>query len=146
LLAVVAAAAIVLCGGGVTAGLILYDRATRPDRSTPSVVVRQYINTYLDDRDDAKAEQFACSGFVGTGELAALRTDMQARESKFGVHISVAPGVIAEESRSSTQAAVSAEIVFTTTTAGQPQRSVERWEFQTVKRSGWRVCDAHQLG
>ena len=56
--AVVLAAAPLLCLGAIPLAFHSYDTATRPDRSTPDVVVHNYLQAFLVDRDDAAARQF----------------------------------------------------------------------------------------
>src|SRR5438067_2772103 len=49
-----------LCLGGVAVGFLFYDRATKPDLSTPSLVTRKYLSAYLVNRDDVAATQYQC--------------------------------------------------------------------------------------
>src|SRR5205807_9927072 len=47
-----------LCLGGLGTALLLYDRATKPDLSTPALVTREYLSAFLVNRDDVRAAQF----------------------------------------------------------------------------------------
>src|SRR2546423_11431564 len=47
-----------LCLGGVAVGFLFYDRATKPDLSTPEHVTRRYLEAFLVDRDDYAAKQY----------------------------------------------------------------------------------------
>src|SRR5205814_1869178 len=50
---VIAALAVGLCLGGVAITYALYDKATTPDRSSPILVVRQYLSATFDERDSS---------------------------------------------------------------------------------------------
>src|SRR5215831_8681490 len=49
-----------VCLGGLGFAYLAYDRATQPDRSTPTLVVRQYVDTMFSSRDPGRAKLFAC--------------------------------------------------------------------------------------
>src|SRR5438045_9644808 len=77
-----------LCLGGVAVGYLFYDRATKPDLSTPEHVTRKYLEAYLVDRDEYAAKQYQCSDDSGLAEIRALRSDIDGREQKYGVKFS----------------------------------------------------------
>src|SRR5262245_17321122 len=56
-LVVVLSVVALVCLGGSAAAFVFYDKATKPDLSTPTLVTRKYLDTYLVDREDAKAAQ-----------------------------------------------------------------------------------------
>src|ERR1043166_4870284 len=58
--------------GAVAVGFLTYDRATRPDLSTPEHVTRKYLEAYLIDRDDYAARQYQCADDSGLAEVRAL--------------------------------------------------------------------------
>src|SRR5215475_2839637 len=62
-----------LCVVGIPFAFHSYDVATRPDRSAPDVVVHNYLQAFLVDRDDAVAGNFACADKSGLAPLAAFR-------------------------------------------------------------------------
>src|SRR5689334_3809624 len=55
----------VLCVGGLGTGYLLYRKVSEPDRSTPGVVVRQYLDATLNERDDNRAGLFTCRSTTG---------------------------------------------------------------------------------
>jgi hypothetical protein len=89
--AIVGVAALMLCVAGSAVGYILYDRATRIDRSTPAVVVLQYINAVFDERDFGSAEVFECDSSDAQQPLRALLDELEAVERKFNVRVTVSP-------------------------------------------------------
>ncbi len=85
---VVAALAVGLCLAGVTVGYILYDKATTPDRSSPSVTLQQYLDEKFENRDEQKAAVLVCRS-PKLDAIDAMLADLKARESKFGVTIDI---------------------------------------------------------
>ncbi len=77
---VVAGVLALLCTGGAVAGFVLYDRATAPDRSAPDVVVDNYLRAFLVDRNDTKAQEFACKADADLDAIRAFATTSIARE------------------------------------------------------------------
>jgi hypothetical protein len=134
-----------VCASGSVVGYVLYDKATTPDRGTPTVAVFQYLAAYLDDRDDQRAAEFTCDGKPDIAEVKAARDDLISREKQYGITISVEVDGVFETSRSGKDAEVNAGIVLLAVVAGQPNRVVEHWDFQTRDTGGWRVCDGHEV-
>jgi hypothetical protein len=134
-----------MCLGGGAAAFLLYDRATKPDLSTPALVTRKYLDAYLVDRDDAKAAQFQCADDSGLSDIRALRADIDSRQKTFGVNITVSVDRVSEVNRSGPSAATSADLVLSTVIQGQSQRAVEQWEFALHDEDGWRVCSGHEV-
>ncbi|SBT48977.1 hypothetical protein [Micromonospora auratinigra] len=140
-LAVVAGVLALLCGSGAVVGFVLYDRATAPDRSAPDVVVASFIQAFLDDRNDAKAEEFTCQN---GGDLAGLRTfrdDLVAREERFGAKISVSWENIRIQQQGDV-AKVQVDLVLSAFVDGVSQSDRQGWDFETRQNDGWRVCTA----
>lgn len=145
-LLVLTVVALVLCGGGAAVGYLLYDRATAPNLTSPAAVVREYIQTYLNDRNDTRAALLVCKSGSQLSEVRALRTDVASREKTYGLSISIGTDSVQESSRSGKTAHVAAEIVLSTIDNGTSLRRVQSWDFIAVNDSGWRVCGAHQVG
>jgi hypothetical protein len=110
-------------------GIFVYDKATAIDRSTPTVAVRNYLQTALVDRDVARLALFVCSRWSPSEAMAALgeRPDPSVRVN-WGV-------TSVQESGDRAEATV--EITFSA--AGN--RDVQTWRFAVVREDGWRVCD-----
>jgi hypothetical protein len=133
----------VTCVGGAGAGYFLYYKASEPDRSTPTVVVRQYLEAVLNQRSDQLAARFSCDG-IDDGELRALMKDVKDREQRFG--IAIRPSW--ENFQATTNGGngkVAFDLRLSTTVDGVAQREVQRWEFRLINRSGWRVCKTSRI-
>lgn len=140
-LGIVAGVLALLCGTGAVAGFILYDRATAPDRSAPDVVVANYIQAYLADRNDTKAQEFTCEGVTGFDALRAFRDDLAAREEKFATTMSVSWGALRTQ-KSGDQAVVDVELIISAVVEDISQSDRQSWRFETRRSDGWRVCSA----
>ena len=117
--------------GGV-AGLIVYNEATKIDRSTPTVVVRQFLQAALVDKDAAVVGLFVCGKWSSGQAMAAADLNLDPA-------IVVAWGVTSEQIDGG-KARVVARVTFSLTGSGVSQRSVESWAFDAVQEDGWRVC------
>ncbi|MET7669216.1 hypothetical protein [Micromonospora luteifusca] len=140
-LTVVAGVLAVLCLGGLIAGYVLYNRAAAPDRSAPDVVVDNYLRAFLVDRNDARANLFTCERGSQLEALRSLRTDLLARESRFGVAIAVSWGSLNVRKQDDT-AAVEVTLIISARVDGMNQSDRQPWRFDTQLADGWRVCGA----
>ena len=134
----------VLCLGVLSTVYVVYSKVSEPDRGSPAVAVRQYLGATFDDRNEVRARLFTCGDPAEIKEIQALLVDIQEREQRFGVSITVT-----WEDFSATvaggRATVTAVLRLTVQVDGVPQRQVQQWSFVTEDRSGWRVCGAHKL-
>lgn len=146
-LTVVAGVLALLCGTGAVVGFVLYDRATAPDRSAPDVVVANYIQAFLADRDDAKAKQFTCEAEEGLGPVRSLRTELEQREANFNVVVKVSWGPLTW-AKDGDGEAVTTTLIISSSVNGQPRSSRrEAWRFHVVdNKDGWRVCGGGKIG
>ncbi|MEV5820803.1 hypothetical protein AB0L22_16700 [Micromonospora haikouensis] len=131
---------LLLVGGGITA-FVLYDRATRPDRSAPDVVVDNYLRAFLVDRNDIKADQFTCSESPPElEELSRLRDDLVAREDRFSTTISVSWGRLDLQEQGE-GVTVRVDLIISAYVDGVSQSDRQSWQFD-VRKTGdeWRVC------
>ncbi len=136
----------VTCVGGVVVGYFLYYKATEPDRSTPGVVVDQYLQATFSDRDENRARLFTCENPDKLTEMQAMLSDIKDREKR-GSKIITVHWEDFDSSITGRSATVTANlIVVTPSSAGASSRSIRKWQFTTENRSGWRVCDAHRIG
>ena len=139
---VAAALAVGLCLGGAAVTYILYDKATTPDRSSPSVVLTQYIDTKFETRDEVKIKGFECTS-PSLGEVDQLFANLRTREQQFNITIQVSASdytVSTSGSRSTVDATLKVAVPEEN---GQLSRSLQQWQFTLVDENGWRVCGAH---
>ncbi|MFG1675658.1 hypothetical protein [Micromonospora sp. NPDC049282] len=146
-LAIVAGVLALLCTGGAVVGFVLYDRATAPDRSAPDVVVANYVQAYLIERNDTKAQEFSCKSAAGLEGMRALRAELEQREANFNVVIKVSWGPLVRVKDGQGES-VTTTLAISSSQDGQPRSSRrEAWRFDLVdNKDGWRVCGADRLG
>ncbi|MEH1013748.1 hypothetical protein V6U90_11650 [Micromonospora sp. CPCC 206060] len=145
-LAVVAGVLALLCVGGTAVGYVLYDRATTPDRSSPTIVVDSFLRAYFIDRDDVLVELYTCPDSLD--RLAAirdLRADLEQRQNKFQIQMLVSWGRLQVEERSSATE-VRVDIIFSAYVNGVSQSERQAWVFETRFIEEWRVCSATRAG
>ncbi|MFE9654061.1 hypothetical protein [Micromonospora sp. NPDC006431] len=144
-LTVVAGVLALLCAGGAVVGFVLYDRATAPDRSSPEVVVANYIQAFLVDRNDTKADEFACQSGGDLGDLRLLRDDLVAREKRFATTISVSWENLRVQ-RQDDVAKVQVDLIISTFVDGLSPSDRQGWNFVTRLGADWRVCEGKRAG
>jgi hypothetical protein len=134
----------VLCSGGSVAGYVWYSQGTAPNRSTPDVAVRQYLQATFGDRDESQAGVFTC-GRPSLAEVQTALTDIKDRESRFSIKIVVGwEGFSTNEQGKN--ATVKVHILIRVPEAnGSTSESIDPWIFTTVDEDGWRVCGAHKV-
>ncbi|MCT2277205.1 hypothetical protein M3G91_06180 [Micromonospora chalcea] len=143
---VVAGVLALLCTGGAVAGFVLYDRATAPDRSAPDVVVDNYLRAFLVDRNDTKAEEFACKSEGDLDAVRGLRAEVEQREANFDVVVRVSWGPLTRVENGDGES-VTTTLTISSSADGQTRSSRrEDWQFRVVERDGWRVCGASKVG
>jgi hypothetical protein len=140
---VVAALAVAFCLAGVGVAYILYDKATTPDRSSPSVTLQQYLDEKFENRNEQKAAALVCQS-PKLDAVDAMLTDLKSREAKAGVTIDVKSSDVVV-TQTGSNAGIDANLKISTTVNGVEQRDIEKWHFDLVKESGWRVCAAAQV-
>src|SRR5262245_3403748 len=146
ILLIIAIAVPVLAVSALGAGLVLYDRATRIDRSQPDLVVSNYLRALLLDRDDDRAALHTCADPGGLAEIRAWRdNEIVARERDLNVVMSVSWGVLTVAERTERTATVTTDIRRSANIDGIPQSVLDTWRFQTVDENGWRVCGATRV-
>lgn len=145
-LLIVLAVVLVLGTGGIITGWILYDRMAEPDRSTPGVAVRQYLEATLDRRDPGAAKALACGGSTDFAEVDAMLADLKEREQRFSIRITVAWDDIQATTNGANSTVSTTLRVQVPESTGAISESLQRWQFQTRDESGWHVCSAHRIG
>jgi hypothetical protein len=137
---------LMLCAAAAGVTYVLYDRATRIDRSTPVVVVEQYVNVLLSDRDDERASLFECDGKRGARtRVKELRTQLEDLERRFDIDVIVSTANY-DWSIYGARSDVQVDLLIDVPEAdGRPSRSKQRWGFELRDEDGWRVCDARRV-
>jgi hypothetical protein len=127
---VIVLAVLVFVGGGV--GLIAYDKATAIDRSTPEVVVQQFLTAVFIDEDPGRVQLFLCGGFSAADAVAQAHAlvDPEAKASW---------DTVTSINQSETESDVSARIRLRYPGELAPSASTN-WRFHTTRQDGWRVC------
>lgn len=143
-LAVVVGAVSVACATALGVGYVSYDRLTEPDRGTPAVTVRQYLEATLNERSPGRAKLFECA-HPRLDEVTGLLDELRGKEQRFQVRINAAAEdfQVREES---TAAQVAVLLRLSVAGAGSSQEQIQHWEFEVTQESGWRVCGAHRVG
>jgi hypothetical protein len=131
--------------GGVIVAYFAYSRVAEPDRGTPSVVVRQYVDAMFVERNKMTAARFSCGDPSDVGDLERFRADLAAREQRFAITINISMAN-AETRLEGKRAFVAVDLrIDTPEEDGRLSRSTQRWEFELADRSGWRVCNARRV-
>jgi hypothetical protein len=128
LILLVAGAVLVITGTGV--GFYLYNKATEPNRSTPTVAVDQFLNALFVEKSDESVRLFTCPQWT-SDQTAQVR-------SRFDPEVKVSWGVVTEQSRQHDQGTVTARLRLNF----QGHSDLQEWRFDVVNRKGWRVCGA----
>ncbi|MFI7021203.1 hypothetical protein [Micromonospora sp. NPDC049900] len=140
-LMVITGAVAALCLTGGITGFVLYDRATTPDRSTPAAVVDNYLRAFLVDKNDVRADLFTCDGGTNLEQLGDLRSDLGAREERFGTALWVSWEEL-QVTKNGNNAEVRVDVTFSAQVDGLRQTDRQSWMFATQLRDDWRVCSA----
>ncbi|MEU5723801.1 hypothetical protein ABZ783_18515 [Micromonospora sp. NPDC047738] len=145
-LTVVAGVLALLCAGGAVVGFVLYDRATAPDRSAPDVVVDNYLRAFLVDRNDIRAQEFACDAGDDLNAVRGLREELERREANFNVVVRVSWGPLTSVKNGDGES-VTTTLTISSSADGRMRSSRrEDWQFQVVDKDGWRVCGGKKIG
>lgn len=139
-LAILGAVIAAVCVGGLFIGYHAYDNATKPDRSAPDKVVNNYLQAFLDDRDDAGAAQYACEDRSGLAAFKTFRDTVVARAESTGASVSFDWILVVH--RGSDSSDVTADLQLTAAAGGSVATSHSTWDFTVVHGSDWRVCSA----
>jgi hypothetical protein len=144
-LLILAAFLLVVCLVGGIGGYVWYDRTTRIDRSTPVVVVFQYVDAIFELRDVDHARLFECERSNGRAALQMLLSDIMERERKFDIRLSVSAGDF-ESAVEGAQAEVRTSLFIDAPEVnGETSRSSQPWKFTLHDDDGWRVCSAQRV-
>ena len=143
-LGIIAGIMALLCVGGVGIAFHEYDKATKPNRSAPDVVVDNYLRASLSDRDDKEAAQYVCNDPSGVLSFTMFRDEFVQREAQLGGQVAFDWGPLTVQGNHS-DSSVSVDITVNTSGGNSlPGRSIHKWVFLAVNSSGWQVCGASQ--
>jgi len=123
-------------GGAV--GFVAYDRATAIDRSTPAVVVDQFLQAGLKDQDPARVGLFVCPGWAPTDAISEM-------PKPAGDNIFISWGDLVSEENGN-RATVTLHVEFALLINGSAANDIENWRLHLVRQDGWRVCELEKLG
>ncbi|MER7002286.1 hypothetical protein ABT297_04450 [Dactylosporangium sp. NPDC000555] len=144
-LLVLAAVAALVCLGGSLTAYVLYDKATEPDRGSPTATLRQYLDARFNKRDVTRANVFACS-IPDLSAVDKALEDVEQLETKFSIAITMFTSNMAVTTQAGDSATVRVRINLEIPEDGS-RRSIkaQEWQFGTVRSSSWRVCSATKL-
>jgi hypothetical protein len=132
----------VLCTGGIAFAFHLYDRATKPNRSTPAAAADEYLHEFLVNRDAAGAALFRCADASGLIDFETYWQNQESYAESLGATVTLTWGIEATAISGNT-ATVGVTIVEVT--AGPsiaPGNSRHPWVLHAQKGSDWRICSA----
>jgi hypothetical protein len=144
--AVVLAVVPLLCVGAIPLAFHSYDTATRPDRSAPDVVVHNYLQAFLADRDDPAAAQFVCPGRSDLSAVRAYRSTIEASEQRAGQSVSFTWVEAPVKSAGPDAASVDVRIVATIGGVASGGSQSDLFTFTTHLADTWCVASAAKLG
>jgi len=121
--------------GAVAAGTLFYfyDQATAIDRSTPEVVVSQFLRAALVEKDPRRLSLFTCQQWSTEGAMAAAAPPADER-----IAASWGGDLAAEMSGGS--ATVDVRVQFADEDGALAVVSKRVWTFELENQDGWRVC------
>jgi hypothetical protein len=134
----------VLCITSLITGYFVYDNATKPDRSTPELATRHYLEAVFTDRDQAKAKLFSCDARTDNGEVEGLLAQVKEREQRFNVAVVVRwEGFTSAISERSAFVDVTLRVLVPEAN-GSTSEAIQLWQFAVRNGSGWQVCGSHR--
>jgi len=119
-------------------GLYVYDRATQPDRSTPTVTVQQFMGAVFLQDDASTVKQFVCDRWA-PGDAITWTRGLADPEA----HVSWDTVIAITESED--DARVTARVRFRYRDDVAPSGE-QQWRFDLVDENGWRVCNVGRVG
>ncbi|MEU4420039.1 hypothetical protein AB0F81_05400 [Actinoplanes sp. NPDC024001] len=141
-LALTAGTLALLCLGGVSLFIALYDDATKIERTEPDAVVDNFLGAYLVTKDDEEAKLYQCDSGGDLTQLRQYRDDTVSREKEFSVGIAVTWSSLDVQTTGSTGVV---NVDLTRTITGQAGRDSSSWQIAIVDQDGWRVCGATRV-
>jgi flagellar basal body-associated protein FliL len=120
---------------GVAAGgtfVVLYDKATEIDRSTPQVATSQFLDALLLVKDPARVALFVCNEWSAPEAIAtaAAPTD-PAIAISWGDFVTTLADATAD---------VVVRVAYRAEVSGRIVQQIEVWQIHLKREDGWRVC------
>jgi hypothetical protein len=123
--------AVVLAAAAAGTLFYIYDKATAIDRSTPEVVVDQFLRATLVQRDPGRVGLFICQQWSTQQANDAVRPPANPNvDASWGNY---------ETSRAGRTADVSVRVYLSVESNGF-QESIQSWTLHLEDQDGWRVC------
>lgn len=142
---IVLAVVLALCSAGAITAYTVYNKIAEPDRSTPTITVRKYLQATFDARDQMSARRYTCSEPENIEAVMSLLKDVQDREQRFDLRITIAWEDV-RETVNGDHATVTATLKLQVPEVGAHiSESLQKWQFSLEDKSGWRVCGATRL-
>ena len=118
-------------------GIYFYDRATQPDRSTPTVTVQQFMGAVFLQGDASKVKQFVCDRWA-PGDAISWTKALADPEARVSWDTVVAISETEDDAR------VTARVRFRYHDDVAPSGE-QQWRFDLVDENGWRVCNVGRI-
>ena len=142
----VLAAIPLLCVAAIPLAFHSYDTATRPDRSAPDVVVHNYLQAFLAERDDASARQFVCAPQSDLAAFGAFRSTIESGEQRASQQVSFTWVEGAVTPAGPDAASLDVRVVSTIGGVNGGGSESDQWTFTTHLAGTWCVASATKLG
>ncbi|MCW6004077.1 hypothetical protein K1W54_05690 [Micromonospora sp. CPCC 205371] len=136
--AVVAAVAVVLCGGGITgAVLLLRNTEPNPGQAEPVAAVQEFLKAVYNDQDPAKANDLVCAESRDEAEMKKKVDEVKNLATKYQ-----SPRYKWDEPKIDNQDSESAKVsVKVTMTTSDEKIAEQQLTFTVVQKTGWFVCE-----
>jgi len=141
LVAVLAGGAALALAGGITL-FVSYNEATKIDRSSSTVVVRQFVDAEFSDKGDIYVSLYICQRGARIEPMNDLRASLSGQDRARGTKTEVVISSI--ESFDSGQR-VDVDLEINRARGVEVRTQVEHWRFTLEHEDGWRVYSAEQL-
>ncbi|WP_229067767.1 hypothetical protein [Actinoplanes sp. DH11] len=135
-----------LCLGGAGIFFILYDDATKVERTEPAAVVDNFLGAYFVDRNDEDANLYVCSSGRSLEAIEEFRRELVDRESATGGSVAVGWRDLVIDDPGDGSKAARVTLTVDGMVNNQPVSNSEHyWELRLVDSDGWRVCGATKV-
>ncbi len=138
IIAFVAVAAVLLCGGGVTAAVLLM-RNTEPNdgAAEPVAAVQDFLKAVYTDQDATKANELVCAEARDEKSMTEKVDEVKANSTKYKN-----PRYKWDEPKVDSQDPESASVsVKITMTTSDEKVAEQQLKFTVVQKTGWFVCE-----
>ncbi|HLT11880.1 MAG TPA: hypothetical protein VK028_13935 [Micromonosporaceae bacterium] len=116
---------------GAIGAVVVYDRATAIDRSTPALAARHFLHAAVDENDSNQVGLHICGSWSAEDALAAVRI-----ADSLDVDINWAVTAVNSGDPGHAEVAVRVSVA----SAGVSAELTEVWVLEAVEDDGWRIC------